>query len=35
MAMEPDSSQGVRTGDVWEEWQQNGPGSETLSKKCG
>ncbi|WP_234571199.1 class I SAM-dependent methyltransferase [Rhodohalobacter sp. 614A] len=35
MAMQPDSRAGVRTGDVWEEWEHNGPGSKTLSDKCG
>lgn len=35
MARQPDSRSGVRTGDVWKEWSDNGPGIETLSDKCG
>lgn len=35
MAMQANSETGVRTGDVWEEWQQNGPGNKTIAEKCG
>lgn len=35
MAMQPDSSSGVRIGDVWDEWVENGPQAEALSKQCG
>lgn len=35
MAMQPDSASGVRTGDVFDKWKKNGPGSKTLSETCG
>ena len=33
MSLQPDSSRGVRTGDVWDFWSKYGPGAEVLASR--
>jgi SAM-dependent methyltransferase len=35
MAMQPDLTNGVCTGNVWREWHENGPDVNILSEECG